>query len=285
MPSHNCIKKSKRSKKMNVKRLLKKTTKSCSKTGNCYNNFVKKMGVYVINCKIHVSRLTKFRKYTKKANVKACRIPCIIGKNFTNELICNMIDKNLLKKSADMNAIEVSINMSHYNAWKRIVNSCLDYGLVMEDDTELHKDFVSRINEILSSLEEKNINFSILHLWNGNWQKTISKQKKVLKIDDDIQIMKETVKYNAGAVAYILSKEYAEFLLNNFFPIKVPNDILVGYFPRKGNHLTLKMRFDKKEECYKSPVLDNPCGGEEGTGESTRVSTKPIIREINCKKC
>ena len=47
----------------------------------------------------------------------------------------------------------------------------------------------------------------------------------------------------------------------------------------------LKMKFDKKQDCYISPILDNPCGGEEGTGNSTRVSNDPTIKEISCKKC
>ena len=40
---------------------------------------------------------------------------------------------------------EVSINLSHYNAWMRVADSCLDYGLIMEDDVEVHKDFIKEI--------------------------------------------------------------------------------------------------------------------------------------------
>ena len=61
--------------------------------------------------------------------------------------------------------------------------------------------------------------------------------------------------------------------------------MLMGTYYKHGNHLLLKMKFDKKEDCYISPILDNPCGGEEGTGNSTRVSNDSIIKEISCKKC
>jgi GR25 family glycosyltransferase involved in LPS biosynthesis len=281
--SKKCIKKT----KSRVKKLFKnKKTKSCSISRKCYNNFNIKMSVSVINCSMHKDRLSKFRKYSEKAGLKACRVPCVKGKKFTNNLVCDMIEKNLLKKTADMDAIEVSINISHYNCWKKIVNSCYDYGIVMEDDVEVHEDFIDNINLILEKLEENEIDFSILHCWNGNWNRTLSKQKKILKINNKLQILKETVGYNAGAVCYIISREYAEFLIKKFFPIKDPNDILMGSYPKHGNHLTLKMKFDKKQDCYISPILDNPCGGEEGTGDSTRVQNDPVlIKEIKCKKC
>ena len=192
----------------------------------------------------------------------------------------------MLSKNADMTAIEVSINLSHYNAWMRVADSCLDYGLIMEDDVEVHKDFIKEINTILESLQDEKIDFSILHLWNGNWMKTRSKYKKVLKINKKLEIVKETISYNAGAVAYIISKDYAKFLLKKSFPIKEPNDILMGMYVKHGNHLSLKNTYDKKEECFKSPILENPCGGPEGTGITTRGGIEaPTIKEISCKRC
>jgi phosphorylcholine metabolism protein LicD/GR25 family glycosyltransferase involved in LPS biosynthesis len=278
-----CIKKSR--KLISPKSFLKKRSKSCTRPGKCYDNFNHKLGAYMINCDMHKDRLKKFNKYAKAANLDVCRVPCVLGKKFTNELVCEMFKKNMLSKTADMTAIEVSINMSHFNIWMRLVNSCYDYALIMEDDVEVHKDFIKRINEIMDSLEENNIDFSILHLWNGNWAKTISRQKKILKINDKIEILQENTSYNAGAVAYIISKEYATHLILKSFPIKVPQDILMGTYYKTGKHLTLKMTYDKKEECYKSPILDNECQGEEGTGQSTRVSDLPTVDKVSCKRC
>lgn len=277
-----CVKKSKRS----PKSLISKKSNVCRKTGVCYNNFVRKMGVYFINCKMHEDRYKKFNKYAKKAKLKACKIPCVLGKKLNNDLICEMVSQKMLSKSADMTAIEVSINLSHYNAWMRIANSCLDYGLIMEDDVEVHKDFIEEVNTILEALEEEDIDFSILHLWDGNWMRTRSKCKKVLKINKKLEIIKQTINYNSGAVGYIISKDYAKFLLKKSFPIRDPNDILMGKYVKRGNHLTLKCKYDKKEGCYKSPILDNPCGGPEGTGITTRGGVDiPTIKEISCRKC
>lgn len=283
LKSVDCIKKSKNMK--DPKRLLKKSSKSCSRVGNCYNNFYKKMPVYVINCSIHKDRLKKFKKFASKAGVKACRVPCVKGNQFTDEILCDMVKRGFLKKSADMDRIEISINLSHYNCWMRLVNSCLDYALILEDDAELNYDFVDKINLVLEELDNNDIDFSILHLFNGNWNKTKSKLKKVLKINQKLQILKETVPYNAGAAGYIISRKYAKFLISKFFPIKEPNDMLMGSFPNKGNHLTLFNKFSKRKDCYESPLFNMPCGGPEGTGNSTRVNVSKTIKEKSCKKC
>ena len=281
------VKKSKRcflkkTKSRSVKSWMKKSSKSCLNKGVCYNNFIEKMGVYVITCKENNKRYNNFIKYAKNANIKACKIDCVIGRDFDDDFICNLESNGILSKKAEMTKVEVAINMSHYNTWKSILNSCLDYGLVFEDDVELHKDFIDNINLILETLKINQIDFSILHLWNGNWQKTITQTKNVVEINNKIKILKETEEYNAGAVAYIISKDYAKFLMNKFFPIIYPQDILMGSFPKHGNHLTLKMRYDNKEKCYKSPILDNPCGGEGGTGESTQLYYSTTIDKIKC---
>jgi GR25 family glycosyltransferase involved in LPS biosynthesis len=281
--SKECIKRTIKIK--NPRRFLKKRSKSCNKSGRCYNNFSTKMGVYVINCSIHKDRLKKFKKYASKADVKACRVPCVKGKQFTDEILCDMVKRGFLKKSADMDRIEISINLSHYNCWMRLVNSCLDYALILEDDVELHSNFVDKINLIFQELEDNDIDFSILHLFNGNWNKTKSKLKKVLKISDKLQILKETISYNAGAAGYIISKEYAKFLISKFFPISMPNDMLMGNYPKKGNHLTLLNKFNKRKDCYESPLFEMPCGGPEGTGNSTRVNTSKTIKEKSCRSC
>ena len=280
-----CIKKAKSKKKLFPSAWEKKSTKRCSRAGGCYNNFDTKMGVYVINCSMHKKRYNKFLKYADKANVKACRVPCTLGKKFSNALLCEMIKTKVLKKNVDMTNIEVSINMSHYNCWKRLVNSCLDYALVVEDDVELKPDFVKQINKIMGSLEEKGIDFSLLHVWNGNWQETSDTHSNVLKVGK-IQIVQETEEYNAGAAAYIISKEYAHWMMNHFFPIKMPQDMLMGSYYKIGNHLSLKMKYSSKNECYISPLLSMECGGEGGTGtQSTQTFNAPTIKRLSCNKC
>ena len=260
-----------------------KSLKICRRNEPCNNNFNEKMSVYVINCDMHIDRIDKFYTYAKKIGLNACRVPCILGKKFSKDQICKLIKDKILSKNADMTQVEVSINMSHYNCWQKLINSCLDYALIVEDDIEVQPNFIKKINLIMDTLKEKEINFSILHLWNGNWGHTKSKQKSVVKIIDGLEVVKETTDYNAGAAAYIMSKKYAEWLMDRFLPIRMPQDMLMGTYYRHGNHLSLKMKYRREDECYLSPVLDLECGGEGGTGtQTTQTYDAPIVKRIKC---
>ena len=49
-----------------------------------------------------------------------------------------MYKKKLIKKTDFINIIEVSINLSHINAWLKILNSNYEYGMVCNDDINLN---------------------------------------------------------------------------------------------------------------------------------------------------
>lgn len=255
-------------------------------SNKCYNNFDDKMGVFVINCSKHKVRYAKFKKYANKANVISCRVPCVSGNKFKHNMMCDMVKNKVVSKNCDMTTIEISINMSHYNCWQKLINSCKDYAIILEDDVELKPDFINKVNILLNSLEEENIDFSIFHLWNGNWADTSQFHETIMKVDD-MTIMKETESYNAGAAAYIMSRKYAEYLMKRFFPIKMAQDIMIGKYPKYGNHLSLKMKYIDKDECYLSPLLDMECGGVGGTGsQTTQEHNAPTVGEKwSCKKC
>jgi phosphorylcholine metabolism protein LicD/GR25 family glycosyltransferase involved in LPS biosynthesis len=286
--NRNCVKlclKNAEKKQLNPNYWKQKKSEYCT-TGNCFNNFSTKMGVFVVNCAMHKTRYEKFKKYAKKANVKACRVPCVLGTKFDQNVMCNMIKNKLVSTNCDMTTIEISINMSHYNCWQKLINSCKDYAMILEDDVELKPDFINRVNGIMDALHQKNIDFSVLHLWNGNWAETSKYHTNVLKVGD-MTIVKETTDYNAGAAAYIISRKYAEFLMKKFFPIKMPQDMMMGEYPDYGNHLSLKMKYRSKDACYLSPLLDMECGGEGGTGtQTTQEHSAPTVKERwSCKKC
>lgn len=268
-----CVKPTMRGKKYSESpdRMIRRNTKNCSRYGGCYNNFDVKMGVYVITCSVVGKRYEEFKQYASKAGLTVCTEKCVNGRKFDQTAVCSMVKHNIVNLNCGMNSVEIAINLSHYNCWMRILNSCCEYGLVMEDDVKVHPDFINSINKIFHAIEKRGIIFSILHLYNGNWMKTKSNQKHLLHIDN-IRIMRETIPYNAGAVAYIMSKKYAAYLVDRFFPIKEPQDIMMGKYVKNKVHLTLDMKHNRETGCYISPILDNDCDGQGGTGvESTQT--------------
>lgn len=286
--NHNCIHSTlclRPTRKINPNKYITKPKKKCRITDKkCLNNFDVNMGVYVINCDAHKGRMKKFEKYGKRAKLRFCRESCIKGSKFTYNLFCEMKKRKLISKTSDMNAIEVAINLSHYNVWQRIINNCEDYGLIMEDDVEVKSYFVKKVNGIMNDLEDKSIDFSVLFLWNGNWAETDDYLERVTRAGG-FTIYQETNDYNAGGVAYIISKKFAVYMLKKGFPIKDPQDMFMGGKVRHGRHLTLKMGYNRKDECYVSPLLNMECGGEGSTGVTTQEYDSPKIKHMKCIQC
>ena len=262
-----------------------KESKSCVVSKSCSKNFNETMNTFVINCKQNKDRMKTFDSFAKKGNLTYCRVPCVYGKNFDQSLMCKMIEEGVVSKNAEMTTVEVSIYMSHYNCWKKIVNSCLDYGLILEDDVKINANFKDKVNEILDFLSNKNLDFSILYLYNGNWSKTFSKGKKIGKTSSGLELFKEEEPYNAGGQAYIIHKDFAKYMINKSFPIKYPQDMFIGMKYKKGNHLSLKMS-NLKKGCITSPLVQVDCGGIGGTGVSTQEYEMPNVKQrFNCDKC
>lgn len=268
---------------VNSEKLLVKPARKYDYKGD--HNFDVNVGTYVINCDNNTDRLEKFTEFAKGTSLGFDRHSCTKGSEITHEVICDMIDKKLLKKNADLNPVQIAINISHYNVWQRMINNKQDYALVMEDDAEPSKNFVENVNNILNKLEANNYNFSILFLWNGNWMRTRRNLHKIIKVGART-IYQETVPYNAGAVSYIISREFAQYLLDKkAFPIKSPQDIMFGENVKYGNHLTVDMAFNDKQDCYKSKLVGNPCGGDWSTGTTTQEYEKVQSKFYKCDDC
>lgn len=257
----------------NYIRKSKKLNESCG-----YNVFNNKLGIYLINCDMSTKRLENASKQLKKEGISFCRESCVKGKEFDNAMICKMKHENIITKNNNMTPIEIAINLSHLNVWMRSKNNNEDHALVIEDDIKIKKNFVKNVTDILDTLKEKNIKFSILYLWNGNWNKTASKMKKITSVNN-IDIYKETVNYNAGGVAYIISKEFISYMMSKFFPIRMPQDMYIGEMYKHGNHLTVKSK--SINGCYTSPLINTPCDGPGGTGKDTTQQLEgPIAKDM-----
>ena len=222
----------------------------------CSSNFENKMPLFIINCDIHKNRLDKFKKSAKNAQLKFCRESCVNGKKFTDDIIYKMYThKPQIVKKADITPIEVSITMSHLNAWIKILESGSEYGMVMEDDVILRKSFKKNVDLTLRKLEENKKKFDVLFLWNGNWNNTKSFMKKILKINDKITIKQETEPFISGTVCYIITRKFIKKIFKNVLPIKYPVDKYLGTFYNKARLFSIDMKYNKNLEKDISPYF------------------------------
>ena len=222
----------------------------------CSDNFENKMPLFIINCAIHKMRLKKFKESAKNAELKFCRENCVNGKKFTDNIIYKMYThKPQIIKKADITPIEVSITMSHLNAWIKILESGSEYGMVMEDDVILRKSFKKNVDLTLRKLEENKKKFDVLFLWNGNWNNTKSFMKKILKINDKITIKQEMEGFTSGTVCYIITRNFIKKILKNILPIKYPVDMYLGTFYKTARLFSIDMKYNKKLEKDISPYF------------------------------
>jgi len=238
----------------------------------------------VINCKIHKQRLKKFKKYVKKAkldNIK--RVDCVNGKEFTDDVLKKMIKKNILSNNADVNPIEIAICLSHRKCWKDLIESKQKYMIVFEDDSRIYKSFLTKLNSII----EANLDFDILYLWNGNWNRTLSKRKKIANIDG-IEISQETTNYIPGTPCYVITREWAKILYKKLFPINKAIDAFMGSVRVKSSkHYTVNNKRRKNDDidCWPlSPFLFTACPDEGNTTQDYSVKTieeRDLMKENN----
>ena len=235
--------------------------------------------IYYINCNVHEKRKKRFLKNADKANIKPIRQVCVNGKKFTDKKIIELVNKKIIRPSADITPIECAINMSYLKVWKKIANGKKEFGIILEDDSRVKPKFKEYINDIQVCLEK--IHFDVLYLYNGNFAKTKSKLKYICTTDNHkLKILKETKPHNACAAGYIITRKFAKYMYDHLQTFTEPHDIYMCYNTLTKIHLTLEMKLNKNTKCYESPVLFQECAGKYGTGDTTQDYDAKTVKQI-----
>jgi GR25 family glycosyltransferase involved in LPS biosynthesis len=238
--------------------------------------------LYYINCKKHTERLETFKQNLEIIGMAGTKQTCVDGSKFTPKKLCNMISNGTLDCNADMTPIEVAIAMSYLKVYKRIAKSKKKYAIILEDDIKVKVNFTKDIERILNTLEEHDKKFDVLYLWNGNFASTKTKLKKQIVLNKRLTVFSETLPHNAGNSAFIVTREFAKYMLQKNTKIKYPLDMFMGYSTPGKIKMTIGMKTSKG--CYISPLVSLGCGGDAGTGKTTQNYDAPNIKSI-CKKC
>lgn len=104
---------------------------------------------------------------------------------------------------------EVGCALSHYQLWKRIVDEHLPYTLILEDDTVLCPDLMSKLTML------NDIPYELMYLG-----------RRPLHDSTELQVNESIVraKYSYGTHAYILSYAGAQKLMGNYLENLIPVD-------------------------------------------------------------
>ncbi len=113
--------------------------------------------------------------------------------------------------------------LSHLNAYKMVVAEKIDVALIAEDDVLFHADLLAQLTVLLETLPP---DASIVHL--------LSVCKDHERVNDHIVRFTMVPTMPVGATAYLITRQGAEKMLDNAFPIRYPADSYIGRSPRWG---------------------------------------------------
>lgn len=164
------------------------------------------MKTYIVNLKKdterrkYISDLLKDTDFLDKEFLDA-----VYGKELSPEELNSLFDLDLAYKryGRQLNPGEIGCTLSHFKAYKRLLNSDSDRVLLLEDDITILHDF-SEIDRIADSLPKDEP--YVLFLSGDYWYKTMN------RFDDSLSIADV---YDAvGTYAYVINRKGAELILH-----------------------------------------------------------------------
>jgi len=119
------------------------------------------------------------------------------------------ISKKYRRSDYEINtAGAIGASFSHISCWKKLLESDAKHMVVFEDDTLVTKEYMKKIDELIPTLPEWDMWLLGTHAWQFKGE-PLSKNSKWW-----------SVKQFTGAHAYIISRQGAELLLKECFPIE-----------------------------------------------------------------
>lgn len=115
------------------------------------------MKIYYINLKKSTERKHKLTKQLKKMSIPFERVNAVYGKDMTE----SEIDKLCFQPTGILCSRSIiGCYSSHLKAWRKFLKDGEDYGIIMEDDCILHKNFEKEVLKIVK--ENRNWDFMYL---------------------------------------------------------------------------------------------------------------------------
>jgi len=174
---------------------------------------------YVINLRKRYDRKIDMIKKLKLVGIEPVFIEAINGKTLDRK---QLIKKNILHESPEIRKMflgELGCFMSHVEGWKQIAESDKDYGLILEDDVTIAKDFKKKCIEYISKLPK---DWELFYVGRNCFRFFENSCYKGKPFDDNLFIP-EYIGY--GTYSYFMTKKCAQKLLKIVYPFSAPVDV------------------------------------------------------------
>jgi GR25 family glycosyltransferase involved in LPS biosynthesis len=129
----------------------------------------------------------------------------------------DVLTREQISKFINLNNAEISLFLHHIECCKRIVDSNLEYGIILEDDVVFGEDFKNKLEKYINELPD---NYDMLFFGEGHGAHIPS-----YRIVNDKNVYLKSVKLNGGASkcsdSYIISNNCCRKILNCFHKIQL----------------------------------------------------------------
>ena len=186
-----------------------------------------KLEAYVITLR-HEARLKNIEEQQKKLPLPIQLVDGVKGDKLNLD---ELVSKNILNPNASFLQLPihkrvVGCYLSHVSVYEKIKTSSTgNYSIIFEDDFTIHcEDLISEIQKIISTLNEKNIQFDIIYLGN-------SSNNKGANIQDNIHHFDKNCEVN-GTHGYIINNKSIDKIIEYTKIINDPIDTTFQFLGR-----------------------------------------------------
>lgn len=225
--------------------LVSKTMNSVNPTNdpvkNRLKNFIDLIDIHVINLKNRTVKREKIQRQLDEHGLKSSFFEAIDGKTLNRN---TLNDKNLINDFMTVTGNlrrklrkgEIGCSLSHLKIWKNFLkNSQKPYLLIFEDDAVLYPFFSSKLNQVLTELQDTNVKWDALYL-NENCYQHFG--KKCLGNFVSNQVI-QPINVGYGCYGYLITRRFIEKCLPHAYPILMPVDNFIIHRSQVDHDLTV----------------------------------------------
>ena len=188
-----------------------------------------KFEIFIINLARSKSRWESISARLDTFSLVYQRVDAIDGKSCDPEKLEQHYSPEINRKTyhRPLTAGEIGCYLSHINCWERIIDSQLDFALILEDDA-VPSDILP---EIIRSTQHYPPGWDVIKLATGPRQKEITAEKLLSQIDLSVVSF---AKIPSTATAQLVSVAGAQKLLSNRKLFGRPVDVDIQFFWEAG---------------------------------------------------
>lgn len=218
------------------------------------------MKIYVINLPESVERRKSIEQNLQQLGLEYEIVPAVHGKRLTPEeqALVKTEDSVILelaagKKVKFMDKLypgEIGCALSHLRVYQKIIDSDDKCACILEDDSILSSHFVDAINSLDKITAPWDIVNFTDHTGMKNWKwahkyhfgsdpESFKKQyfQRVGLFHPVLDAIFNARRFLSMAACYVINNEACKYLIEIGYPVRLPTDMLTGYFAY--NHLRL----------------------------------------------